>query len=87
MSNRTLKRRLAASGKSFRSVLDELRTETAMLLLRTGEFSMDEVAERLGFADASGFGKAFRRWTGVSPAVFQRSGGSPGPDRPDEGPD
>lgn len=70
MSVRTLKRRLAALGTSFTSTLDEIRFETASMLLREGKASHDEIAERLGYSDASAFGRAFRRWTGTTPAAF-----------------
>ena len=76
MSERTLKRRLATQGTSFTSVLDEARCERAMVWLREDKSSHADIAERLGYADASAFSRAFRRWTGMTPAVFQRQGRS-----------
>lgn len=72
-SERTLKRRLSARGASFSSVLDELRMETAMLMLQAANSSHEEIASRLGYSDASAFSKAFRRWTGLAPGEFSRS--------------
>jgi AraC-like DNA-binding protein len=74
MSERTLKRRLAAQGTSFTSVLDDARCERAMVWLREDTSSHADIAERLGYADASAFSRAFRRWTGMTPAAFQRQG-------------
>jgi AraC-like DNA-binding protein len=74
MSERTLKRRLAAQGTSFTSVLDDARCERAMVWLREDKLSHADIAEQLGYADASAFSRAFRRWTGMTPAGFQKQG-------------
>ena len=75
ISARTLKRRLAARGVTYSHLLEEQRREKALLLLRTPSLSLDEVAEQLGYSDTSNFRRAFRRWTGVSPATYRRTGG------------
>ncbi len=72
MSERTLKRRLAAHGTSFTSVLDDIRCEAAVMWLRDENASHADIAEQLGYADASAFSRAFRRWTGMTPAAFQK---------------
>jgi len=33
---------------------------------------LEDIADRLGFADPSSFSRAFRRWSGVSPRDFRR---------------
>lgn len=73
VSTRTLKRRLAAQGVTYSEVLEEQRREKALLLLRSPSLSLDEVAEQLGYSDTSNFRRAFRRWTGVSPAAYRRT--------------
>jgi AraC-like DNA-binding protein len=75
ISTRTLKRRLAAQGVTYSHVLEEQRRERALLLLRTPSLSLDEIAEQLGYSDTSNFRRAFRRWTGVSPATYRRTAG------------
>jgi AraC-like DNA-binding protein len=75
MSGRTLRRRLSATGCSYRELLDEARREEALRLMQAGELAVGEVAERLGFEDASAFARAFRRWTGVSPTRLKRQAG------------
>lgn len=72
MSGRTLRRRLAAIGCSYRELLDEVRREEALRLMQAGELGVGEAAARLGFEDASAFARAFRRWTGVSPSRAKR---------------
>lgn len=68
MSDRTLRRRLGEEGTSYQQVLDEVRAELARHYLRTEKRGIDEVALLLGFSDSSAFTKAFRRWTGKTPA-------------------
>ncbi|MFW6197660.1 MAG: AraC family transcriptional regulator [Myxococcota bacterium] len=73
MSERTLKRRLTDHGTTFSRLVDEHRRDAAMLLLRSPDLSIEEIADRTGYSDAANFTRAFRRWTGVSPRAFRRS--------------
>lgn len=72
MSVRTLRRRLEAEGTSYRGLVAETRHLLAEELLALGT-TVDEVARRLGYADASAFTHAFTRWTGTTPGRFARS--------------
>lgn len=71
MSDRTLRRRLAEEGVSFRGLLDEIREQIAEELLVTGGLSVAEVAERLGYVEVSSLSQAFRRWKGVGPRAYR----------------
>jgi AraC-like DNA-binding protein len=51
------------------------RMAVARDLLRRGGLSVDEVAERVGYASGSTFSTAFRRQTGVAPGRFGRGAG------------
>lgn len=73
MSERTLRRRLAEENTSFRDLADEVHRMLAEELLATGALSVDDVALRLGYAEATSFIAAFKRWTGTTPARYQRS--------------
>lgn len=73
VSPRTLKRKLKGEGTVFTDVLDELASEQARALLRTPALSIEQVAERMGYSDVSNFGRAFRRWTGTTPAAYRRT--------------
>ena len=68
MSARSMRRRLKDEGTTYRETLDHLRREIALRELESGEKGMDAIAHDLGFSDTSAFYKAFRRWTGRSPA-------------------
>jgi len=72
VSARTLRRRLSEAGTGYRQLLDEVRQTLAEELLDTGALSVDDVALRLGYAEASSFIYAFKRWTGTTPAAYAR---------------
>ncbi len=71
MSERTLRRRLTAVGTRYQSLLDEVRQALAEEMLDTGLLSVEDVAQRLGYAEASSFIHAFRRWRGETPARYR----------------
>lgn len=71
MSTRTLHRRLLDAGTRYQDIIDGVRKRLAIELLERTELSVDEIAERSGFADTSNFRKAFRKWTGQTPAYFR----------------
>lgn len=71
VSTRTLKRRLAENNTSFSDLVDEVRRQRALLLLEDRSLGIGEIAHRLGYSDVANFTRAFRRWTGRSPAAFR----------------
>lgn len=73
LSPRTLKRRLAAEGASYSELADDHQRKRAVVLLASPDLSLDEIAERLGYSDAPSFTRAFRRWTGTTPASYRKS--------------
>jgi AraC-like DNA-binding protein len=70
-SERTLRRRLEASGTSFRVLLDETRARLAREYVRDERLPLSEVAFMLGFSEPSAFHRAFKRWTGTTPSLFR----------------
>lgn len=71
MSVRTLRRRLADQGASYRQLTDELRRDVAINYLRETSMTVEDIAEALGFSDAANFRQAFRRWTAATPQQFR----------------
>lgn len=71
MSERTLHRRLADEGASFQDLVTGVRQEAAESLLGSGRHSVVEVAFLTGFSDQTAFTRAFKRWTGHTPAAFR----------------
>lgn len=70
-SARTLQRRIANAGTTFQQLLDEERAAAAQALLRDLARTQAEVALSVGYSEQSAFARAFRRWTGTSPAQFR----------------
>jgi AraC-like DNA-binding protein len=70
-SPRTLRRQLTGADTSFRALLDEVLAARAIRLLEGSDASIDEVAARVGYAEAASFIRAFRRWTGETPEAFR----------------
>jgi AraC-like DNA-binding protein len=70
LSVRSLRRRLEAEGETFNAVANEAAAIIAKQLLEDKHKSIQEAAFEMGFADASGFHRAFKRWTGVTPRTF-----------------
>jgi AraC-like DNA-binding protein len=73
VSVRSLRRRLAEEGVSYRELTNELQRERACAMMRNPEFTLKAVADALGFADMAGFYRAFKRWTGVTAKGYRRS--------------
>ena len=72
MSERTLARRLAAQGQSFRALVDQVRQELSFQYLKNKDLEIKEIAYRLGYSQVAAFNHAFRRWTGLTPTQFRR---------------
>jgi AraC-like DNA-binding protein len=72
LSERSLRRRLAVAGRSFREIHDEVRIDHAVTLLRASALPVTAVAEAIGFSDAREFRRAFKRWTGVPPQAVRQ---------------
>lgn len=68
---RTLQRRLLEEGVSFGELLVEVRRTQAERLLSRSDVALTEVAERVGYADAGAFVRAFRSWTGTTPGKYR----------------
>jgi AraC-like DNA-binding protein len=73
MSTRTLHRRLAAEGTTFERALDDIRREEAIQRTLEDRCQLKAIGAALGFADPSGFRRAFKRWTGLTPQQFRQS--------------
>ena len=74
MSVRSLHRRLADDGMTFRTLTEDTRRELAEGLLREESYSIAEVAFLTGFSEQSSFNRAFKRWAGRTPATYRKAG-------------
>ncbi|CAH0351438.1 AraC family transcriptional regulator [Aquabacterium sp. CECT 9606] len=70
---RTLQRRLADQGTSYRDVLNQTRHQLALDYLTSARYSVGEISFLLGFSEVSAFTRAFKRWTGSSPSTWRQA--------------
>jgi AraC-like DNA-binding protein len=72
MSARTLRRRLAQAGTSFRQLLEQQRRLKIESVLKHGPVPLSTLAGWLSYSDAAVLSRAFKTWTGIAPAHFSR---------------
>jgi len=54
------------------TIIASMRTEVASRLLRDPDLTIQQIAEKMSFADQSSFGKFFKKHTGVSPMKYRQ---------------
>ena len=67
----TLRRRLREEGRGFQQLKDETRRDAAIDHLLHTHWPLPDIAERVGFSEASTFHRAFKQWTGVAPGEYR----------------
>ena len=72
MSSRTLTRRLAEKGVTFRDLVKQTQEKISKDLLKNSPCTVSEIAFQTGFSEQSAFNRAFKRWTGQSPTAFRK---------------
>ncbi|WP_310626864.1 AraC family transcriptional regulator ligand-binding domain-containing protein [Limnohabitans sp.] len=71
VSLRTLHRMLVREGIDYSQLLDQDRRNWSIQMLKQGA-SSEAISLVVGLSDARSFRRAFRRWTGLSPAEFRQ---------------
>lgn len=71
MSPQVVRRRLAEENTSYQKIKDTIRRDTAQRLLQNPDIPVAAIAERTGFSETAAFSRAFKKWTGLTPAAFR----------------
>ena len=72
-SSRTLSRKLLIQGWRYQQLIDQVKEIHARRHLSDPTLSITRIGQQLGYADSSGFHRAFKKWTGVSPRSFRKA--------------
>lgn len=68
----TLRRRLRAEQADFREIRTQARRDVAIWLLNRDHYTVEGVAETLGYSESSAFIRAFKDWMGMTPLAYRR---------------
>jgi AraC-like DNA-binding protein len=71
LSSRSLQRRLQAERLSFSGLVEQVRRELAERHLADATLDLADIAFLLGYSEQSAFQRAFKRWTGATPAQWR----------------
>lgn len=71
VSTRSLRRLLSKQGTTYRELRDSTRYRAARDLLVNSDLTIAQIAERVGYADARSFRRAFKRWSGLLPVEYR----------------
>jgi AraC-like DNA-binding protein len=72
MTPQTLRRHLQREGQGYQAIKDSLRRDVAVEYLSQPDLTLLDIANRLGFSEASTFHRAFKGWTGLAPGVYRQ---------------
>lgn len=72
LSPRTLARRMQSQQLDFSTLVDQARRDAALHAVASTTRALADIGQSLGFAEPSTFWRAFRRWTGQTPAQWRR---------------
>ncbi len=73
MTPQTLRRRLVEEGRGYQAIKDDLRRDAAIEYLAKADLTLLDIANRLGFSEASTFHRAFKGWTGLAPGIYRQT--------------
>lgn len=71
MHTRTFTRRLQLYGVGYQQLVDESRFEVARQMLEDSDLDIRQIALTLHYSEARSFIRAFRRWSGATPARWR----------------
>jgi AraC-like DNA-binding protein len=70
MSRRSLQRKLNKQGVTYRQILDKIRCEVSVSLLKKEDIGVEEIGFLVGYSEKRAFQRAFKQWTGTTPRKY-----------------
>jgi AraC-like DNA-binding protein len=71
MSSQVVRRRLDEEGTSYQKIKDIVRSELIKELLSNPDIPIADITERAGFSETASLSRAFKKWTGKTPAQYR----------------
>ncbi|MES2257669.1 MAG: AraC family transcriptional regulator ligand-binding domain-containing protein [Pseudomonadota bacterium] len=72
-SERSLRRHFSNEGVQYSELIDKVRFDRAAYLLAHSTDSVKKISYQLAYSEPQAFGRAFFRWSGLTPTQFRRS--------------
>ena len=69
---RTLRHQLQQLGSSYKEIRERIIKDKALRLIEYQEYSIEMIAELLGYSEPAAFNHAFKRWFGQSPRQYHK---------------
>jgi AraC-like DNA-binding protein len=70
---RTLRHKLQQMQTSYKEIRERLIKQKALKFIEDSAYSIEQVAEMLGYSEPAAFNHAFKRWFGQSPRQYNRN--------------
>lgn len=70
LPERTLRHQLQQLGTSYKQIREDIIKDKALGLMQYKEYSIEMIAELLGYSEPAAFNHAFKRWFGQSPRQY-----------------
>ena len=74
LSTRNLQRKLKEEGTNYLQIVEAVRKDLSVNYLKNSQYQVKDIAYMLGYNEPAAFLRAFKRWTGKTPAEFKRTG-------------
>lgn len=72
MSERTLRHQLQQLNTSYSQIREQSIKRKALALMQQKQYSIEKIAELLGYSETAAFNHAFKRWFGRSPRQYEK---------------
>lgn len=71
-SKSCLYRKLQSRQTCYQTLVNDFKKDKAIVMLKNSALTITNIADMLGFSDASSFRRAFKSWTGKQPSAYRK---------------